>query len=63
MLGTPLILYVLFLYVLFSPPKLGGRFGYFLFFSAPGRGRGESGATGREGGRFCIENPRKGGVS
>ena len=41
-------------------PDLGGRFGYFLFFSAPGRGR-ESGATGRGGGRFLIENPRRGG--
>ena len=42
--------------------KLGGRFGYFLFFRLGG-GEGESGATGREGGRFCIENPRRGGFS
>ena len=43
---------------------LGGRFGYFfLFFSDPGQeGKGESGATGREGGRFSIENPRRRGV-
>ena len=38
-------------------------FRIFFFFSAPGRGRGESGATGREGGRFFIENPRRGGGS
>ena len=40
--------------------KLGGRFGYFLFFSARGRGRGIP--RRREGGgeRFFTENPRRG---
>ena len=32
---------------------------YFLFGS--GEGKGESGTTGREGGLFFIENPRRGG--
>ena len=30
--------------------KLGGRFGYFLFFSCSGRGKGESEAQGGGGG-------------
>ena len=38
--------------------QLGGRFGYFLFFSGRGRGKGESEVPGR-GGRFLIENPRR----
>ena len=43
--------------------KLGGHFGYFLFFLL---GEGEGGVRGaRKGGgdRFSIENPRRGGVS
>ena len=41
---------------------LGGRFGYFIFFSARGsRGKGESEASGGGGGGKFIENPRKGG--
>ena len=38
--------------------KLGGRFGY---FSARGKGKWESVATGRGGVRICIENERKKG--
>ena len=34
-------------------------FNFFLFRE----GKGESGATGREGGRFFIESPRRGGGS
>ena len=40
--------------------SLGGRFGY--FFSARGRGRGSSRRREEGGGRFAIENPRRGGV-
>ena len=40
---------------------LGGRFGYFLFFSPSGEGKGESGGDREAGGRFFIENPRRGG--
>ena len=43
---------------------LGGRFGYFLFFAARGRGKGEPEAPGASGGgrdRFFIENHRTGG--
>ena len=42
-------------------PFLGGRFGYFLFFSARGGGGGSSRRQERGGGRFLIENPRRGG--
>ena len=40
---------------------LGGRFGYFLFFSARGRGRGSP--RGHEGraSAFLIEDPTRGG--
>ena len=41
--------------------SLGGRFGYFLFFSARG-GEGESGATGRGGFSVFVKNPRRGRV-
>ena len=41
--------------------KVGGRFGYFLFFLCSGEGKGESEAPGGGGGRFFIENPRRGG--
>ena len=40
---------------------LGGRFGYFLFFSARGGGRGSPGRRER-GGSIFIENPRRGGL-
>ena len=43
--------------------SLGGRFGYFVFFSAWGEGKGESGATGTGVGAgfgFFIENLRRG---
>ena len=40
--------------------KLGGHFGYFLFLRL-GEGKGESKAPGRGGGRFFIENPKRGG--
>ena len=44
-------------------PKLGGRFGYFLFFSARGGGRGRGSPRSQErGGQFCIENFRRGGL-
>ena len=46
-----------------TPPILGGHFGYFLFFSARGRGRGEYGATGRGGVGFLLKIPRRGGAS
>ena len=40
---------------------LGGRFAYFLlFFFCSGEGKGESEEPGG-GGRFSIENPRRGG--
>ena len=40
--------------------RLGGRFGYFLFFSARGRGRG---SLGRQGGVFfLLKIPGGGGV-
>ena len=40
----------------------GGRFGYFLFFSARGGGGGSEAARRGGGGRFFIENPRGGGL-
>ena len=40
--------------------KLGGCFGYFLFFSARGGGKGGVRGATRGGGRFFIENPRRG---
>ena len=33
------------------------------YFFCSREGKGESGATRRAGGRFFIENPRRGGVS
>ena len=46
------------------PPslKLGGRFGYFLFFSARAR-EGEGRVRGAGGRGGFIENPKGGGVS
>ena len=44
-------------------PLLGGRFGYFFFFSARGGGRGESEAPGREAIGFLLKIPGGGGVS
>ena len=41
-------------------PLLGGRFGYFLFFSAWGGGRG-SPRRRRGGGRFLLKFPGAGG--
>ena len=41
-------------------PFLGGRFGYSLFFSARGGGRGSPSRQKGGGVRFCIENPRRG---
>ena len=46
--------------VLYWETKLGGRFGYFLFFLCSGRGKGESEAK-EEKGSVLIENPRRGG--
>ena len=43
-----------------GPYSLGGHFGYYLFFLCSGEGKGESEAPGRGGGRFFIENPRRG---
>ena len=40
--------------------NLGGRFGYFLFFSAPGRGKGESEAKGGGGADFLLKIPGRG---
>ena len=40
--------------------NLGGRFGYFLFLFCSGRGKGSPRPAGG-GGRFFIENPRRGG--
>ena len=40
---------------------LGGRFGYFSFFCCSGEGKGVQGAKKGAGGRFYIENPRRGG--
>ena len=37
--------------------SLGGRFGYFLFFSARGGGRGSRGAGGRWGIGFLLKSP------
>ena len=42
---------------------LGGRFGYFLFFSDRGRGKGSPSRWEGGGGWSFIENPRTGGVS
>ena len=41
--------------------KLGGRFGYFLFFSARGGGRGSPRHQEGGGDPFFIENPKRGG--
>ena len=41
---------------------LGGRFGYFLFFSARGSGKGSPRRREEGGGRFLIENPSRGGL-
>ena len=43
--------------------ELGGRFGYFLFFSARGKGKGEPGAAGRRGGLLFLKIPGRGGGS
>ena len=43
-----------------APFELGGHFGYLLFFSARGAGKGEP-KDDREGGGGFIENPRGGG--
>ena len=43
-----------------EPPKLGGRFRYFLFFFCSGRGKGESEAPGR-GGSIFFGNSQEGG--
>ena len=43
--------------------KLGGRFGYFLFFFFCSGGEGESEAPVGWVARLFIENPRRGGVS
>ena len=40
---------------------LGGRFGYFIFFSARGGGRGSLRRLEGRGDRFVIENPSRGG--
>ena len=42
---------------------LGGRFGYFLFFSARGGGRGSPRRREGVGGRFLLKIPGAGGVS
>ena len=41
--------------------QLGGRLGYFLFFSARGRGKGVRGAGREGGGRFALKIPGGGG--
>ena len=41
--------------------KLGGRFGYFLFFSVRGRGRGSPSRERRGGVRFLLKIPGGGG--
>ena len=49
---------------MFSALKLGGRFGYFLFFFCSGEGKGPWGSLRRwegGGGLVFIENPRRGG--
>ena len=47
-----------------AEPLLGGRFGYFLFFSARGRGRGSPRAPGGGGGGISFSaNPTRGGGS
>ena len=41
---------------------LGGRFGYSIYFSCSGEGKGESKEPGGGEGRFFIEDPRGGGL-
>ena len=46
-----------------SPGLLGGRFGYFFFFSVPGRGRGSPERQGGRGVGFLLKAPGGGEVS